>query len=119
MSSNKLSPSYKFNLYILLISNICLVIKTFFLFNSHIYNIFSRICCLRESLSRIMSFNVSISLKYTAIGKLPIPVAGSNHFKSLLIHTSFGKLSSISLTKIIDVNTSPNCFFSISFGLKL
>ena len=58
------------------------------------------------------------SFKYTAIGKLPIPVAGSNHLRFLFFHVSFGNLSNISFTKIIGVNTSPFSFFSFSFGFN-
>ena len=62
--------------------------------------------------------SVDLMHKYTDIGKLPIPQQGSNHFKFLFFQTSIGNLSNISLTRVIGVNTSPNCFFSISFGFK-
>ena len=51
--------------------------------------------------------------------KLPIPLAGSNHFNFSLYHTYYGSSSNISLITFIGVNTSPNYFFSIVFGIKV
>ena len=82
------------------------------------YNIFSNICFFLSFTSLISYFIPSINFKYTAIGKLPIPVAGSNHLIFLFFHISFGNLSNISFIKIIGVNTSPFSFFSTSLGFK-